>query len=385
MPAPDDEWGSTFLPGANITLVVEGPESDPCSTNDSVTWIGNQGGTKSARLVSTMTPLEKSSQTLRARTWFAVLIEELGLDGDDLAANSSEVSFAELHRRFVLPQIPEWAQELLSGRGARLRTLQNVRDKGFNPTAASVRVEARLAPDGLPARVRAEKEGHGYVQLPVNLLEATRAACPRAAAWYDRPVWGLWHTADYHAIEFRERMNEILAGLGFVRSPDVHVNYRPTHAWPVPHGVPPDTTKYPPARPIDPLRRLGPEHLDLLAGYVAEATLFGDLVQLNRCTGRLLSFLETAERKAFAGLPARELRPHINLWLSACSTFIKDKFGPLALERWSRPILLADFEILAEQGRISRDSASTRDGAKCVDDRQEPPEAPASDTEGEMF
>ncbi len=332
-----------------------------------------------------MTPLEKSSQTLRARTWYAVLIEELGLDEDDLAANRSEVSFAELHRRFVLPQIPEWAQQLLSSRGARLRTLQNVRDKGFNPTAAFVRVETRLAPSGWPARVRAEKEGHSYVQLPVNLLVATQVAFPRAAAWYHRPVWGLWHTADHQAFELRERMNAILAGLGFVRSADVHGNYRPTHAWPIPHGVRPDTTRYPLARSVDPLRRLGPEHLDLLAGYVAEATLFGDLVQLNRCAGRLLSFLETAERKAYPGLPAAVLRPHIKLWLAACAEFIGERFGLLARERWSRPILIEDYETLATQGRIPRDGASIQDEAKWPEDSQEPSGAPADSGEGEYF
>ncbi|ODS64312.1 MAG: hypothetical protein ABS41_03370 [Arenimonas sp. SCN 70-307] len=332
-----------------------------------------------------MNPLEKSSQTLRAQTWYAVLIEEMGLNEDDLAANSSEVSFAGLHRRFVLPQIPDWAREALSSRGARLRTLQNVRDKGFNPTAAAVRVETRLAPRDWPGRARAEREGHSYVQLPVDLIEATRAACPKATAWYHRPVWGLWHTADYQALELHRQMSGILEGLGFMRSIDVHVDYRPTRAWPIPHGLSPDTTRNPSARPVDPLKRLGPEHLDLLAGYVAEATLFGDIVQLKRCAVRLLSFLETAERKAFPGLPAKALRPHIKLWLSACAGFIDAKFGPLALERWSRPILIKDYEALDAKGRIRRDSASSQDGAQLDGSSREPRVAPTSSTEGEEF
>lgn len=309
-----------------------------------------------------MNDLKTSSEALRARTWYSAFISEIGLNDAELAANKGEVSFAELHRRFVLPALPGWAQEVLLREGKRLRTLQNVRDQGFDPTAASVRMRIRDTPTSLEARARAEKEGQVYVLLPVNLIEATRQACPQAAALFELGVWRIWSTAEFHAAELRDYMNQTMHGMGLMRSKKVQSFLR------VPAGAAEYLSsehrrilKRPFVMRQEPWHHPKAEHLDLLAGFVAEATLFGDSKQLTRAAERLVAFIERAEAKAIGPLPYADMRSHVHKWQSACDSFIDQRFGPLAAERWSKLIRITDFERLVEEGRLSPDSASSED------------------------
>lgn len=274
---------------------------------------------------------------------------ELGVSDAEMTENKGETSFADLHRRFVVPQLPGWAQDMVLAEGKRLRTFQNIRDKGFDPTASSVRVQTRHAPKGWKGRTRAEAEGQAFVLLPVNLVEATRTSCPRAAAWFNQGVWSVWSSANYRTDLLHTYMKQTLDKLGLIRTRQVRTQlysesmlmYRK-----------PDTSK-PYVRRYEPwIRNPQPQHLDLLAGYVAEATLFGDRSKLSTRAEDMARFLRQAERKEVAQLPVSEIRAHVALWLSACDGVISERFGPLASERWIHPILLSDYEELVQSGAI---------------------------------
>ena len=348
-----------------------------------------------------MTTLEQSSQALRARTWFAAFIGEFGLDGGELADNSSDVSFAELHRRFVLPQIPPWARSVVHERGTRLRTLQNIRDKGFSPTSAAVRIETRLAPKDWPERTRAEREGHLFIQLPVDLIAATRASCPGAAAWYERPFWNLWWRTEFQADWLRDYMNGVLANLGLMRTHEVQSAFLPAEGRRPPKGIPSDVLKRPYARRQEPwkyARRQEPwkyargkepwmkaraDHFDLLVGFVAEATFFGDSWQLSKAVERLMNYLDLADRISLPGIPTGALRTHIEAWVAACEAHIASRFGPLSRERWCKPILISDFEALQTAGLVGVDNASTKGEAILSSSALQPSRTKRRDDNGE--
>lgn len=297
-----------------------------------------------------MNQLEKSSNSLRARTWYSACIAELGLSDSEMMENRGTTSFAELHRRFVIPQLPEWAQEQVLGDGKRLRAFQNVRDRGFDPTASSVRIQTRHAPKGWVGRTRAEQEGQSFVLLPVNLVEATRSSCPEAASWFAQGVWSLWSTTQYHADPLRAYMTSTLASLGLVRSSKVMTrgdsdNFNRNNL-----------RQRPVVRSDGPWWRTPlPVHLDVLAGYVAEATLFGDKIKLNQSASKLRRFLDIAEKRKRPLFAAAEVRVHLELWISECNKHIAQRFGPLAWERFIDPIRAADLEKLVQEGLVSGD------------------------------
>ncbi|WP_156969013.1 hypothetical protein [Arenimonas metalli] len=297
-----------------------------------------------------MNELEKSSNSLRARTWYSACMAELGLSDAEMTENKGATSYADLHRRFVIPQLPRWAQDMVVAEGKRLRTFQNIRDKGFDPTASSVRVQARHAPKGWKGRTRAEAEGQAFVLLPVNLVEATQASCPRAAAWFKQGVWSVWSSANYRADLLQNYMKQTLGKLGLIRTRQVRTHF---YSQAMIENAKPDISK-PYVRRYEPwTRNPQPQHLDLLAGYVAEATLFGDRSSLSSRSEEVARFLRQAERKEVAYLPVSEIRAHVALWLSACDEVIDERFGPLASDRWINPILLSEYEDLVQSGVIA--------------------------------
>lgn len=296
-----------------------------------------------------MNELEKSSNSLRARTWYSACMAELGLSDAEMTENKGATSFADLHRRFVIPQLPSWAQDMVLAEGKRLRTFQNIRDKGFDPTASSVRVQTRHAPKGWKGRIRAEAEGQAFVLLPVNLVEATRTACPKAADWFHQGVWSVWSSADYRADSLHAYMKRTLESLGLIRTRQVRTQHLPSSM--LRHRDP--ATMKPYVRRYELWRKHPqPRHLDLLTGNVAEATLFGDRSKLSRSTANLMAFFDVSERKSVGLLPVSELRSHVELWLSACDDIISERFGPLASERWIGPILQSEFDELLRAGTV---------------------------------
>lgn len=296
-------------------------------------------------MVSPETRLARSAMAVRARLWFKLAMDDLGLSGT--------VPFAELHRKYIKSQLPAWAEDKLD---SRLRTFQNVRDKGFDPRKAFVRIKTRDVPHEVPAREHAQQGGNAFVHLPVDLVESMSADAPNAASWFNRPMWDWMSNTRYDADYVGAAVRTELKKLGLVRSRKIGASASIV-AMPRPKLT---SSGKPNVRVVLPWKSPDPTHdlLQLLIGLVAEAIFFGDLRVIGYNTRHFREWYEKFGRSFVPVDFYDDIRTLVARWVREGELDVYRRFGRLADEYRCLPVLIEDVERAIEfRNRSSGDGS----------------------------